>query len=241
MIIQYMSLSHPLAAYDIIAWAISALLFLFFAINTLYKLKAKPKEDISHIQKLNAITWAASFLLLFISNTLMLSWKYLIADDFTAAVIDNTIVSLVNIAIMIKIIHIEYSINKYEFYKGYYFTVAIIALSTFTLLFTPSALREISIFQAIYLILFLGSISIFPLMFLYLAIKLKGRERLMAFRIVLGAALLGVGYVLQPQNIEHYYDLLANFELLYYFFLIFSPIFVIIGTCIIFSSYRSNL
>jgi hypothetical protein len=240
MIAQYRSLSHPLAAYDIITWAISTLLLLFFAIITIYRIKFKPKE-ISPLQKSNANTWAASFLLLVVSNILMLSWKYLIDDVFTAAVIDNIIVSLVNIAIIIKIIHIEYSINRYEFYKGYYFTVAIIALFTFTMLLTPSAIRELGIFQVIYLILFLGSVSIFPLIFFYLAIRLKGSERLMALRIVLGAALLGVGYVLQPQNIENYYSLLANFEVLYNFFLIFSPIFVILGTCIIFSSFSSNL
>jgi hypothetical protein len=240
MIGQYMSLDHPFASYDIIMWVISTLLLLFFSLITFYQIKFKPK-DISQLQKSNANTWAASFLLLVVSNTLMLLWKYVIDDSFTAAVIDNIIVALVNIAILIKIIHIEYSINRYEFYKGYYFTIAIIALFTFTMLFTPSALREIGIFQVIYLILFLGSISIFPLMFIYLAIRLKGRERFMALRIVIGAALLGVGYVLQPQNIEHYYDLLANFEVLYNFFLIFSSIFVILGTCIIFSSFSGNL
>ncbi len=240
MITQYSSLDNPFAPYDITLWVISTMLLFVFAIFTLYKIKFKQKE-ISSLQRTNAITWAIAFILLVVSNVLMLIWKYAIGDFFIAGIVDTTVVSLVNTAIVIKIIHIEYSINKYEFYKGYYFTVIVICLFAFTMIFTPSILREIGIFQIIYLILFLGGISIFPLMFLYLAIRLKGKESLMALRIVLGAACIGVGFVLQPQNIKSYHNIISNFELIMIIFTILCPILVILGTLLIFSTYKANL
>jgi len=240
VLIQYRALNEPFTWFDITFWAIAALILIFIALFTLYSIKFKPK-DITDLQKTNAITWAISFVLLFVSIVLMLLWKYSIKDILISGIIDNTVVALVNSAIIIKIIHMEYSINKYEFYKGYYFTIAVIALFTFTMIFTPSALREIGIFQVIYLTLFLGGISIFPLMFLYLAIKLKGRERLMAIRIVFGTALLAVGFVLQPQNIESYSNIIPNFDIFMNFFLFMCPIFVSTGALIIFSSFKGNL
>ena len=78
-------------------------------------------------------------------------------------------------------------------------------------------------------------------MFFYLAIKLKGTERFMALRIVFGAACLGVGFVLQPQNIESYHNIIPNFQVIVDIFTILCPILVIIGTLIVFSTFKTNL
>jgi len=236
----YRSLSDPFAALDITLWIICISVSLIVAIYTIYKLKYDPKE-INDLQYKNATTWALTFLFLALANTLNLIWRYNLSDDDFGLTIDNLSVFLVNLALFIKIFQTEYTINKYEFYKGYYFTFATIGLMIFTVIMTPQALRQVSPFQSIYLILLIAGGSIFPLIFLSLAIKLKGKERQMALRMLNGGMFLAVGLLFQPHNIDVFIIEYEYYELIYNLFLILCPIFLSLAIIIILSSYINNL
>ncbi|MHA1148677.1 MAG: hypothetical protein ACTSR8_10575 [Promethearchaeota archaeon] len=192
----------------------------------------------SDLQKRNALTWAVAFMLLGIANLLNLLWRYTIDDNYMRLIVDNLSVFCVNLALFTKILHTEYTINRYEFYKGYYFTIATAALMFFTTIVTPEAVRTIGFYQNIYLILLTVGGSIFPLIFLYLAIKLKGKERQLAIRMLAGAFLFMMGLLFQPHNIEPF--LIAykwpEIDSWLLIFLFLCPILIIIAT---FETYRS--
>ncbi len=237
---QYRSLEDPLSGIDITLWMITIILAFVFAIYTLFKIYIKESE-MRELQKTNAITWAIAFIFFGISNILNTIWRYSIADAGLAVIVENVSVFFLNFAVLIKIFHTEYMIHKYGFYKRYYSTIASLCLVIFTSIVTPDMVREIFIFQVIYLVLLLAGVSIFPGIFLFLAFKLSGRERLMAIRILGGLLLLSMGMLLQPQNIETYASDINDFSAFSSIMLILCPILVSIAFISIFRSYKNNL
>lgn len=240
MIEMYRSLNAPLSILDVSSWMFSIALSFFLALFTIYKIYLKPKE-IRELQKANAITWAASFILLGIANTLNLIWRYSIENKTTMLIVENLSVLFVNLFVIVKLVYTEYSINRYGFYKGYYFTFAFIGLTIFTSVLTPNTVREIGIYQAIYLILLVVGVSLFPCIFVYLAIKSKGEGRKMALTILIGYILLFFGLLLQPQNLGPYESEIPNFELTSNSLLILCPILISIAILVMFKSYWNNL
>ncbi|MHA1292758.1 MAG: hypothetical protein ACTSQJ_08845 [Promethearchaeota archaeon] len=236
----YRSLSDPFAGIDITLWLINVIILFSIAFFTLYRIYVK-KPEMRELQRSNAITWAISFILFGIANFLNIIWRYTIENEKLATDFDNLSVLLINIAVFIKVLHTEYMINKYRFYKGYYFSFIALGLTIFTTIVTPELVREVSVYQVIYLILLILGISIFPLMFLYLTIKLNGRERLIVLKIFFALLLLFIGLLLEPQNLEGYKNKVEMFDFFYNTFLILSPILVSIAILILFDSYRKNL
>lgn len=193
------------------------------------------------LQRMNAITWALTFMLYSVSITLCLIWKYAIeVNSVFFFVVDVLVVFFVTFAVLIKIIHTEISINQYKFYKGYYCTIVMIIFIVFTLFLTPRTIREPGPFIAIYLVLLSIGVVIFPGIYLYLAFKMTGKERKKALKIVVASILIFIGLVVQPQNIIAFSDV-PNFKIISNIFLILAPISIVVALLIIFSSYRDTL
>ena len=242
MLVAYRSLNDSLAWLDISLWCICIFISLLFMFLTMFKITID-NGGATELQRRNAFTWAVAFMLLGIANILNLIWRYTIEDAFFVTIIDGMSVLCVNLAFFLKIVHTEYTINRYEFYKGYFFSIAALALIIFTSIVTPEAIRAIGIYQSIYIILLAFGGSIFPMIFLYLAIKLQGKERQMAVIMLIGALLFMVGFLGEPHNIKPimiYYNF-PNVDLWVSIFLILSPILVLIAMIIIFSSYYSGI
>ncbi|MGV9174075.1 MAG: hypothetical protein ACOC44_09585 [Promethearchaeia archaeon] len=240
MLFAYRNISDPLSLWDISFWIITILLSLLIALYSLFKLFKKQK-DITNLQKWNVITWSISYLFLTAANILNLTWRYIISNPTLAKGADNVSVLFVNLAILTKILHTEYSINQYKFYRGYYFSIALIGLILFTLFVTPDMVRTFGIFQIIFVILLLIGISVFPGIFLYLAIKLGGKKRRRAAMILIAAICFTIGFLLQPHNLTDFVSELPNFTLIYNTFLILCPLLICAALLIIFKSYEAIL
>lgn len=236
----YREVIDPLSLADIILWTMNICLLVGFSFYTAYKIRGRRKE-MPQLQYLNAITWIVAFILYATSIILCLIWKYCIrVSTLEFFLVDIFIVLFVSLAVLIKIIHTEISINQLAFYKGYYCTVIMVIFIGFTVLFTPQTIRNQGIFIIIYVILLFIGVSIFPAIYLYMAIKVEGSNRLRALQVFVAALLILIGLIIQPQNIGAFSGI-VYFELLSNIALILAPILISIALLIIFISYQDTL
>ena len=242
MIFVIRTFDNLLSFLDIFLFMILVFLSLLFMFLTMYKITLDTGAA-SDLQKRNGFTWAVAFAFLSISNILNVLWRYAISEEFFIIAVEDIAVLFVNMALLLKIVHTEYSINKYEFYKGYYFSFAALCLTIFTTVFTPEIIRNNELFAGIYLILLSVGASIFPIIFLYLAYKLEGSERVMAIKILIGAFLLLLGLLFQPHNVAPYASIMGISldPWVYDVLLISSPITMGIAMYIIYRSYIKSL
>jgi len=197
----------------------------------------------SELQKRNCFTWAMAFVFLSLSHVLNILWRYAISDEFWVIAVEDLAVLFVNMALLLKVVHTEYHINSYKLYKGYYFSFVALGLTLFTSILTPNFIKQNELYATIYLILLTIGGSIFPIIFLYLAIKLEGKERRTAIIILVGAFLLLLGLLFQPHNVSPYLSLMGITldQWVFDTLLISSPITMILGTFIIYRTYIKSL
>ncbi len=240
----YRDLSDPLSSWDISLWSLALALLFFLALFTFYRIRSKTEQenkDIPKLQRSNAITWAYAFIFYGMSILLCLIWKYMLQTDTIAfLIVDSLVVLFVTFAVFIKIVQTEISVNQYGFYKKRPFTIFTFAFLVFTAIFTPSVIRASNILTIVYIVLMVIAVAVFPGIFLYIAIKLEGKNRQKALKIVVAAIILLVGLIFQPQNIQMF-SYLENFNTISNTFLILCPIFVSIAIIIMFDNYRAIL
>jgi hypothetical protein len=240
MINQYTELDNPLAFIDLILWFSSIVITFLIVIYTILKYSSR-KAEIEKYQKENILTWVLTIGIIGIGNTLNIIWRFIIQDIQIAEFIDYISVILCFVALFIKILNIERGINRSEFFKGYYFSIILLIAIMYTAIIGPAALKELGLLQTIYLLLLSVSFLIFPLLFLYLAMKSTDSARKNALKVVLGSILFGVGLLFQAQNIQEYAEYTPNFELISALFTIICPIMITLGIIIFFSSYKRTL
>ncbi len=240
----YRDLNDPLSVWDILLWSVTIALLFLLAIFTIYRMRLKSgqeNKEITKSQRMNAITWAYAFIFYGISILLCLAWKYALQMDSIAyLVVDTLVVFFVTFAVLIKIAQTEISINEYGFYKKRPFTIFTIVFLVFTIILTPNVIRTSNFLAGIYLVLMGIAVAVFPGIFLYIAIKLEGKNRQKALKIVMAAIILLVGLIFQPQNIQMF-SYLEKFDAISNVFLIICPILVFIAIIIMFENYRAIL
>ena len=242
MIFVIRNLDNLLSFLDVILFIVIVFISLFFAFLTMYKITIDMGAA-TELQKRNGLTWAWAFIFLSIANILNILWRYAISEAFWIVAAEDISVLFVNMALLLKIIHTEYQLIQYEMIKRYYFSFAALCLTVFTTIFTPDLIRQNETFASIYLILLTAGGSIFPIIFIYLAIKLEGSERKMAIKVLFGAFTLLVGFLIQPHNIGPiltawgYTEIQGFMDLL----LILCPILIGISMYIIYMSYIKSL
>ena len=234
----YRIFNNPISYIEVILWIITMTTSFLIASYTLYKI-ISGTEGIRKLQKLNLITWTIFFFLFVVAIFIQLYWKYFISDDELADFLDTVSYILFEIAFFIKILFIEYSINSYKYYKGYYFSVIFIILIILTTFIFPEPVGELELIDIIYIALFILGTLIFPLIFIYIAIKLKGKERKMALKICFGYVLLIIGILFQPQNLEINKTIIPNFDLVANILFIICPILLFFGILIMYQSYSN--
>ncbi len=225
---------------SIIYWMIAILVCFLIGIFSLYKVYLRPNNEKTKIQKSNIATWAICFILIGVSIIFSLSWQYFI-DDSLVLVFDMISMQIFHVAVLLKIIQTEYSINKHEFYKGYYFSFVIVAEIIYTQILTPPVIRSNIIYSIIYTVLGVGGVSIYPAVFIYIAYHLDGEERQKALRIILCPVLFVASFVFQPQNLNLQYSAALSYIVLIYILLLVPPLMLIIGIILMFTTYREIL
>ncbi|MHA1335407.1 MAG: hypothetical protein ACTSPW_06600 [Promethearchaeota archaeon] len=237
MVIQDSLISIVLISISIFSWMIYIILSFGLGIYTLIKIcKRVKKDNLSKLQKYNVFTWGITYILLGFSFLFFILWYFFIQEIKLKEILDQLFVLFFNLAILIKIFNTEYTINKYKYYKGYYFSVILVILTIFSLILTPPIIRETALYQTIYLILFISGVSIYLLLFSVVAAKTKGEERITAIKFIIFPFLVVLGIVFLPVNVEVYYKNLLD----YYFPYLLSPILMIIGMLLMYSTYRRN-
>ncbi len=239
MFFQYTQMDNSLAFIDLSFWITSVIITYLIAIYTLLKLNLK-KANMEKYQKNNIITWFLFLFFLGLANTLNIVWRFTISDADIARNVEFLSQIFVFIAFFIKIYNIERSINRSQFYKGYFFTILMLISIIIGIIIDPF-IKEVGIIQTIYLIFTTAGFAVFPGIFLYLMIKSTGDARKKAALVVIGALFMGVGMMLQPQNTESYIRVLPNYDFMKTLLTVTCPIVITIGILFIFLSYRDTI
>jgi len=222
-------------------------LFLGIACYILYRLYIKKEIKSRETERgniNNLITWALFFLLMGIGHLL----KIIVSLHSINGTILESLESLLEkidliiifSAFLIKIIYLEHVIVKMNLTKRYFFSIFFIIVIILMIFIDYDAITETGLIQVVFLSLFVIGYSILPFLYLYLAIKTSGINRINAFKVSIGTLLFGLFSLLQVDNLIGYYGE-SNFlniwiETLY----ITGPLGVIIGSLLIFDSFRKR-
>lgn len=197
-------------------WIVCALISFGIGFFTLLKFFKRRKDpNLSFLQKTNISSWAMSYILIGLVIVLFVFWYYIITEESLRNTLDKIEVSLFHMAIFLKVFDTELTINKHKVYRGYYFSLISVILIVFAIIVPPYIIRQIFLYQIIYVFLFLSSISIYFLTFSYIAYKTSGEERKMAIRLIIFPFLVVVSIIFMPYNVEVYYQPLLYYDLLY--------------------------
>ncbi len=204
---------------------------------TVYRLKKTPKKDIRNLQIINVLTWGICFILFSFANIFYLIWEYFLIDRLWIAAFDNLSMLLLHLTVFVKILDTEYTINKHAMYKGYYFSIILVVLILFSIILTPITVRMYQVYQIIYLVLLISGISIYVWLFLYIAWKTEGKERIMALRMIVFPVLLTLGIGLLPYNAIIYSPMKVPFGIYY----IVPQIIIAAVTLLMYSTYKKTI
>ena len=238
MILQYNEIRELTIYTSFFLWILCIIVAFLTGIYTLFKIKSRDNHpDISELQRINVITWGIAYVLMGFVLLLFTLWYYFIEDQILASIVDRILVFLFHIAIFIKILDTEYTINKHKIYKGYYCSFIVLGLAMFCLAVPPPVIRSIILYQYIYLGLFVSGISVYFISFLIASIKCQGEERKNAIKMLIFPIMIVLGVVFLPYNVEVYYQPLLYFDLIY----LLPQILMISRLILMHSTYSSNL
>ncbi len=228
---------------NLIFWVVNIILTLFIIVYIVYKVylkKNKAYRKEMGLNLYNLITWLIFLGLVLIANILTVLFRFAISEPDLIYLLERISITLVYIAILIKVIFLEYLLNKLKHYKGFYFSVISLITLILILLVDPSKFIEIGLLQAIILVFVVLDYSFLPLLYFILSIKSKGETRMKAFQTSAGAVFLGLGLFFRPSILEGYYGISELLDMLINYTYITSPISIIIAMILIFNSFRSK-
>ena len=188
-------------------------------INNLYISKKFSKEKDFHFYN-DLFSWEIFFFIIAIENLMKILSVFLPIDNVTYDFLLRIRILLLFFPFWNKIIHLEKVMNQITYERHYLAGIIpfiIILLLSFTGL--PN----------IILIYILTSISFIPYLFFLIFLKNTGTPNQKSLKVISGVAFIGLGSIFKP---EIFLISLVN---------ITSPIIVIIGTILIFDSFRKEL
>ncbi len=229
------AIDTPVMWAHFILWICTTELILFIAVIA-FNLAKKRGESARDPQRRNLQIWGFFFLLLLISNILILTWRFAISDFLVADILERVANALFYFAIFIRVVDIEKRVlNR----KIYYFSIILGIIVLINLFVAPSILKIISPWQVAFLVSVIIGYSVFPIVFFSLSRRSTGKIRTDAFKVSAGAIFLALGYLFRPENLEAYriYPFLNTIIDLFY---ISAPIVIIIGILLIYDSFRKK-
>ena len=233
-----MSLDNQFVFINFILFYIALSLVLVFSIITIVYYYKK-KDELEDSDKKSVFSWMLFFIIIVIQLFIMSLWKFWITDVFLANILERIANTLVFLAMLIKVIDIERSCNKLDYYKGYWFSIVSGISMSISILIDPVILKVISPFQMVFVAMMFCGVAIFPIIYFYVAIKSLGNIRTNALLVSAGAVFIGLGYLFRPANLIAYrVDPILNI-LVDYLYITF-PISLMIGFTLIFISMRNK-
>jgi hypothetical protein len=202
-----------------LANVVLSLLIASIIITKLYISKKFSKEKDFHFYN-DLFSWEIFFLVIAIENLLKILSFFLLVDSVNYDLLLRIRILLLFFPFWNKIIHLEKVMNKITYEKHYLAGIIpfiIILLLSFTSL--PNIL----------LIYILISTSFIPYLLFLLLLKNTGTSKLKSLKVFSGVTLIGLGNILKP---EIFLINLIN---------ITSPIILLIGTMLIFDSFRKEI
>jgi hypothetical protein len=188
-------------------------------INKLYISKKFSKEKDFHFYN-NLFSWEIFFFIIAIENLMKIFSVFLPVDIVTYDFLLRIRILLLFFPFWNKIIHLEKIMNKIT-YERHYFAGLIPLIITLILSFTG--------LPNIILICIFTSSSFIPYLLFLILLKNTATSKLKSLKVISGVILIGLGSVLRP---EIFLINLMN---------ITSPIILIIGTMLIFDSFRKEI
>ncbi|MEJ2252721.1 MAG: hypothetical protein P8Y70_21405 [Candidatus Lokiarchaeota archaeon] len=217
-----------------IGYSINIVLSLLFAgmiIDKLYVSKKFSKENDFHFYN-DLFSWEMFFIFIAIENIIRVVTLFLSINPEILRLILRIRILILFFPFWNKIIHLEKVMNIIT-YERHYLGGMIPLIIAIILLF--SDLPDI---QLIYVFLIA---CFFPFLIFFIFFKNNGTTKKKSLKVIIGAFLIVLGFILQP-GIVYSFDKIA---LIPYLFLILisisSPISYIIGSLIIFLSFRREL
>ena len=233
------ALDSPLLWMNFILWIIGIGLILIVA-KICRNLSQKREYQADEAQQRTFNIWSYFFILLAISNILILIWRFAIPESnaILIDIIERSSNVLFYLACFIKVYDIEKSLIRSDWYHHHYFsTISIIAI-LINAAVPPAFLKAISAYQLAFLILVTISFAVFPIIYLYVALKSSGKIRRGALKVCVGAMFLALGYLFRPENLEGYRGLSPGLNTLIDSLYITAPIAIIIAVLLIYHSFR---
>jgi len=188
-------------------------------INKLYISKKFSKEKDFHFYN-NLFSWEIFFFIIAIENLMKIFSVFLLVDIVTYDFLLRIRILLLFFPFWNKIIHLEKIMNKIT-YERHYFAGLIPLIITLILSFTG--------LPNIILICIFTSSSFIPYLLFLILLKNTATSKLKSLKVISAVILIGLGSVLRP---EIFLINLMN---------ITSPIILIIGTMLIFDSFRKEI
>ena len=188
-------------------------------INKLYISKKFSKEKDFHFYN-DLFSWEIFFFIIAIENLMKIFSVFLLVDIVTYDFLLRIRILLLFFPFWNKIIHLEKIMNKIT-YERHYFAGLIPLIITLILSFTG--------LPNIILICIFTSSSFIPYLLFLILLKNTATSKLKSLKVISAVILIGLGSVLRP---EIFLINLMN---------ITSPIILIIGTMLIFDSFRKEI
>ena len=243
MSLNLIQIESPILFLNLILW-ITNILFTFLIIiylfHRLYKKNENQEKKEERINLFNIITWLFFLILICIANIVMLLSRFLVMDDYLRSLLEKVSIILIQSAVLVRVVYLEYTIKKMKPYKGYYFSIISIITVLLYIFMSPEEFKEISMLQIILIVFIFFNFSILPILYFYLALKTTGKSRMNSLKISAGLVFVGLGLLFRPQNLEGYLELSQLLDILIVYTYITAPISVLIGIILISDSFRKG-
>ncbi|MHA1275873.1 MAG: hypothetical protein ACTSQI_05335 [Candidatus Helarchaeota archaeon] len=234
------SLLDPLMSANFTLWICITILILYIAIFS-FRGARSLQTTIDQSQKKNLRRWGYFFLLLTISNILILTWRFAFSNGIITDILERSANALFYCACFIKVVDIEKSLiesDSFPRYTRYYFSSIVCITILINIIVPPRSLKIISPWQITFLLIVTIGYSVFPIIYFYVSRKSSGKVRFDALKVSIGAIFLALGYLFRPENLIAYYGMSNFIDTVINLFYLTAPIDIVVGVLLIFDSYR---
>lgn len=231
------SLTDPLMSANFTLWIVITVLILFIAFKAFRSTTIVTESTTDDSQKKTLRMWGYFFIILAISNILILTWRFAITDVLVSDIIERTANTLFYFACFMKVVDIEKGLIQAKWYRTYYFSAVMFITILINVFVSPAFLKVISAWQVAFLIMGTIGFSVFPIIYFYVSRKSTGKVRSNALKVSAGAVFLAIGYLFRPENVSAYYGLSPLIDLAINCFYITAPIVIVIGVVLIYDSF----
>ena len=200
-------------------------------IDKLYISKKFSKEKDFHFYN-DLFSWEMFYIFIGIENILKILSLFISSNNEISNLLLRIRVLILFFPFWNKIIHLEKVMDKITYKRHYYagvIPIIIILLVGFTNL------------TNIILIYIFFATTLGPFLFFFTFFKNTGTPRKKTLIIISGALFIGLGYLFRPEILDGYVGISETLDLLIVLTNITAPISFIIGTLLIFDSFRKEL